>query len=224
VAARVSESQPGGDQIAIVSSHQSLDEINAFMTASLIPFLIMTLATVNCGMHWLRDWESGMVHTIKVLPLRRVVLPVARTLGGGFLVLVILGVSLAICRCIVPWRLPDRPGVWVCVLLVQVIYALGFFTALAAVCKSYLLYVDAAMLLILLMMFTSGTIKPVEAMAGWEYVLAHATPAFYAVRSLRAVMTDSAPLLLRDLGVLAACAAGCFALAQLLFTRARIGR
>lgn len=224
VAARVSDIEQTGAQIVVVSSHQSLDEINAFMTASLIPFLIMTLATVNCGMHWLRDWEAGTIYTIKVLPLHRAVLPLARTLGGGLLVLVILGVALAACRCIVPWRLPDRPVAWVGVVLVQTVYALGFFTALATICKKYLFYVDAAMLLILLMMFTSGTIKPAEAMAGWEYALAHATPAFYAVRSMRAIMTDSAPLLLRDLVILGACAAGCFAIAYLLFTRARIGR
>jgi ABC-type multidrug transport system permease subunit len=224
VAARVCAAQPQGDQIVMETAHQSVEDINTFMTASLIPFLIMTLATVNCGMHWLRDWERGTVHTIRALPLSRTALPLARTLAGGLLVCGILAVALVVCRMVVPWHLPARPAAWALVLLVQIIHALAFFSMLAAVCKRYLLYVDAAMLLILLMMFTSGTIKPVEAMAAWERMLAHCTPAFYAVRSMRAVMSGTTAVLAGDLLALLLCAAGCYTLTYLLFTRARIAR
>ncbi|NLF38415.1 ABC transporter permease [bacterium] len=224
VATRVTHRMPRAGRIIMLAPRRPPADVTAFMTASLIPFLIMTLATINCGMHWLRDWESGTIHALKALPFHRPALLVARTLGGGVLALVILAAALAVCRAIIPWPLPERLAPWFAVIAVQTLFSLGFFTAIAAFTRKYLLYVDASMLLVVLMMFSSATIKPIEAMAGWERVVAHLTPAFYAVRAMRAAMLGSSPVLAGDMAVLLGCSIVCFAAGHLIFTRSAITR
>ena len=223
-AARVSSETPEAPHVVVRTKRHSSKDMTTFMTASLIPFLILSLAMVNCGMHWLRDWESGTLYTFVVTPARRYTLLIARTLTGSLLALFILAVSLALCRQIIPWELPDNMTIWFAVVLLQVFFAIGFFFALAAICREYILYVDVAMLIVILLMFASGAIKPFAAMAQWERIIAWATPTFYAVRSMRAAMLGGAPLLFRDLATLSLWGLACYALGYILFTFSSIKR
>jgi hypothetical protein len=67
-------------------------------------------------------------------------------------------------------------------------------------------------------------VKPLEVMAPWERVVAHVTPAFYAVRMMRAAMLGVTPVLVTDILTLLALGSACFALGYVLFVWSGIQR
>jgi ABC-type multidrug transport system permease subunit len=222
IATRVTSRVPQAGRIVLNHDRHTSEDMTTFMTASLIPFLIMALAMVNCGMHWLRDWEDRTVFSFLATPASRVTLLTARTLSGSVLALLILLISLAVSRLFITWYFPSNILFWLAIILLQIFFAVGFFFALAAICRRYILYVDVSMLIVILLMFASATIKPLESMAQWECVLAWCTPAFYAVRSMRAVMLGAEPLRLLDICVLASWGIACYAIGYAILVRSRI--
>jgi len=222
IATKVSGRIPQAGRIVLDHKRHTSEDMTTFMTASLIPFLIMALAMVNCGMHWLRDWEERTVFSFLITPAQRITLLAARTITGSMLALLILLISLSVSRMIITWYFPSDILLWLAIILLQIFFAVGFFFALAAICRKYILYVDVSMLLVILMMFASATIKPIESMAQWECILAWCTPAFYAVRSMRAVMLGAEPLRLLDVCVLSCWGTVCYALGYILLLRSRI--
>lgn len=222
IATRVTSRVPQAGRIVLDHERHTFKDMTTFMTASLVPFLIMALAMVNCGMHWLRDWEDRTIFSFLVTPASRITLLTARTLSGSVLALLILLISLAVSRLFITWYLPSHTLLWLAIILLQIIFGVGFFFALAAICRRYILYVDVSMLIVILLMFASATIKPIESMAQWECILAWCTPAFYAVRSMRAVMLGAEPLRFLDIFVLACWGIACYTIGYILLVRSRI--
>jgi len=99
------------------------------------------------------------------------------------------------------WPWPPRVGPWLGVIAVQMFAAGGLFFLLAALCRRYRFYVNVCSFMIIALMFVSGAVSPVEIMPDWQRTLAVWSPAFYAVRSMRAVMLGTEPVRAMDLVV-----------------------
>lgn len=199
VAGDLSERYSETVRVTMENVRYTPEHMTTFMTASLLPFLILSLAYVNCGMYWLREWERGTVYTFMATPAYRSAMIISRALAGGILSLVVLTCSLVLCRLVVPWRLPSALLPWCIQIGIQMWAACGLFFLIATVCRSSLmLFVDVAGLMIFIFMFVSGTLSPLETMPAWERVIAFMTPMTYAVRAMRAVMLDLEPLLMKD--------------------------
>jgi ABC-type multidrug transport system permease subunit len=199
--------------------------MTTFMTASLLPFLILCLAYINCGMYWLREWERGTAYTFLATPAYRSAMIISRALAGGILSLIVLACSLVICRLVVPWQLPVALLPWCIQIGIQMWAACGMFFLIAVICRSSLmLFVDVASLAIFIFMFVSGTISPLETMPAWERVIAFMTPMTYAVRAMRAVMLGLEPLLLKDCLIVVTWGAFSYALGGVLTSAAVMKR
>ncbi len=170
-----------------------------FMTASLLPFLILHLGLIYCGLSWIHDWEFGQFYTWMLLPTRRSIFVSGRMLGSIILIILNLFITLTVCRYFVTWQLPETFSIWILVILVQIFVATGFHFFFTSVCKKELLYLYITVMLIFLLIFISGTFAPAETMPRWKMLLAHLTPTFYAVRSMRAVMLNNSSLILKDI-------------------------
>lgn len=204
IAGRVSRREFPDMDIRLENDRYGAETMTAFMTAGMIAFFILSLTHTNNGTFWVRDWEQGSIFTFLVTPASRWTLVLGRTLAASILVLSILALSMAVCRQVVPWPWPERTGPWAAVILLQTFMGNGLFTAIASMCKRYRFYVNVSSFLVIILMFISGTVSPIEIMPPWQRVLAHMTPTFYAVRSMRAVMLGLEPLLSADLWILAA--------------------
>ena len=203
---RAMESETSDLPFTIQPPEQSPVAITTFMTASLLSFLIFTLAHTNAGTFWVRDWEQQHLNAYLSTPAHPLALVMGRILSGMILTLGFTAAAILVCRPLVYWNLPNRLGTWFLVALVEAFLANGIFFAIAAACRRYRFYVNVSSFAVILLMFISGAVTPVEVMAPWERTLAHLTPAFYAVRSMRAVMLGLEPL--RGLDIVAMLAWG----------------
>ena len=225
VAGRLSERYSDSVRVTMENARYSPEHMTTFMTASLIPFLILSLAYVNCGMYWLREWERGTIYTFLATPARHGVLIISRALAGGILALVVLVCSLLVCRLVVPWQLPSERLMWGLQIGIQLWAACGLFFLIATICRSSLMiFVDVSALLIFIFMFISGTLSPLETMPSWERVLAYMTPMTYAVRAMRAVMLGLEPVLLKDSIIILVFGAFSYALGGVLLSSAAMKR
>jgi len=199
IASTLSERYSDAVRVTMENVRYTPEHMTTFMTASLIPFLILSLAYVNCGMYWLREWERRTVYTFMATPAYRSAMILSRALAGGILSMIVLACSLVLCRLVVPWQLPAALLPWAIQIGIQMWAACGLFFLIASICRSSLmLFVDVAGLVIFIFMFVSGTLSPLETMPAWERTLAFLTPMTYAVRAMRAVMLGLDPLLLKD--------------------------
>lgn len=196
------------------------NDIVSFTTAIFIPFLIFALAYINCGMYWIKEWRLRTVYTFLATPVHRAALITAHAAAGTIISFFILTVTIAICRLIVPWPLPDNVFLWVGLLVLQLIAACAFFTFIAMICRSSLLvFVEVSFFLTIILMFISGTISPIEFMPNWLFACANFLPTMYAVRSMRAVMLGWEPIVVKDFFVILASAILFYSLSYILFTR-----
>jgi len=198
--------------------------MTTFMTAGLLPFLILALASVNLGLFWLCDYERGTLYTLLSTPVSRGVLIAGRTAGGLVAMLVTFSVTLVICRQFVHWEMGGHPLVWCAIMLLQMLTMCGCFFTLAMVCRRFALYTDVGLILALVLAFLSGAFTPVQTMPGWARVFAALTPTLYAVRLTRAVMLGAEPILVRDLSALALWAIAGFAFGYWRLTVATVDR
>jgi len=199
IAGTLSDRYSDNVRVTMENVRYTPEHMTTFMTASLIPFLILSLAYVNCGMYWLREWERRTVYTFMATPAYRSAMIIARALAGGILSTIVLVCSLVLCRLVVPWQMPAELLPWAIQIVLQMWAACGLFFLIASICRSSLmLFVDVAGLVIFIFMFVSGTLSPLETMPAWERVIAFMTPMTYAVRAMRSVMLGLDPLLLKD--------------------------
>lgn len=203
IAQRLIQRETPALRIEVENDLYSAAALTAFITAGMVAFFVFTLCHTHVGSFWVRDWERGTIHTLLATPSPRLNFLAGRLLAGGLLILLCLILGLALCRPLVNWPWPPRFAPWAGLILLQLFMGCGFFFALAALCRNYRFYINICSFLTVVLMFISGAINPVEIMPDYQRLLAHLTPTFYAVRSMRAVMLGREPLLALDLWMLA---------------------
>jgi ABC-2 type transport system permease protein len=203
VAAQVTTNTHRRARIVMENNRYTPDVMTTFMTAGLLPFLLLALASVNYGLFWLCDYERGTLYTMLATPVRRGVLVAGRALGSLAIMLLTFAVTVAVCRQFVYWDIGARPLLWWAVVTAQMVVMSGVFFAIATLCRRFALYTDAGLILVLVLMFLSGTLMPVQTMPDWARMLCFMTPTFHAVRMMRAVMLGVETLLPRDVLALA---------------------
>ncbi|GEM_PF-254290 len=211
VASQVNSNAHRHARIIMENNRYTPDVMTTFMTAGLLPFLLLALASVNHGLFWLCDYERGTLYTMLATPVRRGVLVAGRTLGSLVVMLVTFAVTIAVCRQFVYWDIGTQPLLWWLVVAGQMLVMCGVFFAIATLCRRFALYTDAGLILVLVLMFLSGTLMPVQTMPVWARITSFMTPTFYAVRMMRAVMLGAEAVLPRDVLALACWAAIGFA-------------
>lgn len=210
VASTVSTTSTRRAHIVMENNHYTPDVMTTHMTAGLIPFLLLALASVNFGLFWLCDYEKGTLYTLLALPVRRGALIAGRLAGGMMVICGTFVLTVVVCRTIVPWGFGAHAVLWWLAVVLQIVTMCGVFFALATVCRQYAVYSDAGLILAFVLMFVSGALTPVAAMPLWARVLGACTPTYYAVRLMRAVMTGTETVLPRDAVALALWAAATF--------------
>lgn len=210
VASSVSTNSTRRAHIIMENNRYTPDVMTTHMTAGLIPFLLLALASVNFGLFWLCDYEKGTLYTLLALPVRRGALIAGRLAGSVVVILGTFVLTVWVCRMIVPWEIGAQPVLWWLAVGLQAITMCGMFFALATVCRQYAVYSDAGLILAFVLMFVSGALTPVAAMPPWARVLGACTPTYYAVRLMRAVMTGTETPLPRDALALVLWAAATF--------------
>ncbi|NLF38273.1 ABC transporter permease [bacterium] len=211
VASQISTNAAHRTRITMENNRYTPDVMTTFMTSGLLPFLIFALASVNLGLFWLCDYEKGTLYTLLAAPARRSVLVAGRTLGALAVILVTFIAAVALCRRFVHWDMGGQPVAWWAAAVLQMVTMGGVFFALAMVCRRFALYSDVSMILVLVLVFLSGALTPIQTMPGWARILGALTPTYYAVRMMRAVMTGADTALPRDVLALVLWAAAGYA-------------
>jgi ABC-type multidrug transport system ATPase subunit/ABC-type multidrug transport system permease subunit len=211
VASQVNTNAHRRARIIMENNRYTPEVMTTFMTAGLLPFLLLALASVNHGLFWLCDYERGTLYTMLATPVRRGALVAGRTLGSLVVMLATFAVTIVICRQFVYWDIGPQPLLWWLVVAGQMLVMCGVFFAIATLCRRFALYTDAGLILVLVLMFLSGTLMPVQTMPSWARITSFLTPTFYAVRMMRAVMLGVETVLPRDVLALAFWAAMAFA-------------
>ncbi len=211
-------------EFELINDRYSARMMTAFTIASLLAFLLLSLAHNNFGNLWVRDWEHGTLFTLLASPAPRWVFVAGRLLSGTLLNVLNLAAALAVCRAVTPWPWPGQPALWLLVVLIQIFMASGLFFLLATVCRHYHFYASVSLFLLVILLFASGAITPLEVKPGWEQGLARLNPAFYMVRSMRAAMLDAGPVRGADLGVILAWGLALFGIGLWRLNHATIDR
>jgi ABC-type multidrug transport system permease subunit len=196
--------------LTLVNSRYTPQHISAFMAAGTLPFLILLLTGVFSGVGWLQDWESQTLQQFLVTPAPRATLVVARALSAMLFSLAVLVGALIACRPLVTWPLPQNIPIWFGVMAIQALAGCGVYFAIAAACRSTMLFNDVTYTSGCILMFVTGVFVPVETMPPWERTVAYLSPTFYAVRSMRAALASTSEVCLGDLGVMVAWAVAGF--------------
>lgn len=194
--------RPAPVKLVVNNIQVSPTSIISFMTASLLPFLIIHLALTYCGQFWVNDWESGRLFTLLFTPVRREAIIIGRSLGSAFLMVVNLIISLAVCRYFVRWNIPANIPLWTLIIFIQIFAGIGLNFFFAALCKKFVLFLNVIVVMIFLLSFISGVFTPAETLPLWEQFIAKLTPTFYAVRSMRAVMLGATKIIPKDLFII----------------------
>ncbi len=211
-----------GFRIKVNNLEMKTLSIVTFMTASLLPFLIIHLGLIYCGQFWVQDWENGRIYTLLASPAHRNAIIIGRTIGFSLLMIINLAISLTICRFVMTWQIPSSLLLWFLLILIQIFAATGLNFFFASLCKKFVLYANVVIIMLFLMSFISGVIIPAETLPHWEQILARFTPAFYAVRSMRSVMLGRTPVLIADFLALFGWGAGFYVAGYFLMKRSTI--
>ena len=198
VSEKVFDSASEGIKIRLKNNKYSSKSMSVFMAAGTLPFLILMLSAINCGLPWKQDWANGTLQRYLAAPIKRSVLIFGRLSGGIFITYISLIISLFVCKYFMSWQFPENLFGWFAIIFIQVFFAGSLFFAIASVCKHPTLYDDITYMLTLILMFISGVIVPVITMPAWERMIAYMMPTFYAVRSMRAIMTGYCPFIPKD--------------------------
>ena len=209
-AARVTSGPVAGRALSLDHNCYTFDRMTTHIVASLLPFLILALASVNCGLFWLQGWERGTLFRYLLAPVPRSMWIVSRMVSNIVFTFVTVMAAVLVCRPFIAWHLPADWPAWIGVMAVQVFFAAGFFFVLAAWCKQHVLYGDLSVLLVFLLMFMSGALSPVLMLSHTERMIAACTPTFYAIRAMRAVLGGIEPVQAIDVAVPAVWGAACF--------------
>jgi ABC-type multidrug transport system permease subunit len=191
-------------KLTLVNSRHTPQVISAFMAAGTLPFLILLLTGVFSGVGWLSEWENKTLQQFLITPTPRTTFVLARAASAMLFSLAVLVGGLVICRPLVTWPLPENIPVWFGVIAIQALAGCGVYFAIAAACRSTMLFNDVTYTSGCILMFVTGAFVPVETMPPWERTLAYLTPTFYAVRSMRAALAATDVVYLHDLVVIAA--------------------
>ena len=202
IAEKIFDSSNVQIKVNLINNLYSSENMSSFMAAGSLPFLLLILAAINCGLQWKNQWDKGILNSYLVTPVRRMALIIANLLSGISASFIILIISLIIGKFFVSWNLPQNIPAWLALILFQIVFASSLYLAVASLCRGPLLYNDISFMSTLILMFISGMLIPVITMPTWEKLLAYMLPTFYAVRSMRAIMTGNSALLLKDLLIL----------------------
>ena len=209
-AARVTDGPVAGRLLTQDHNSYTPERMTLHVVASLLPFLILAVASVNCGLLWLSAMESGTVQRYLLAAAPPAVWVGCRVAANVLFTFLMVLLAVALSRPFVAWATPSAWLAWLGVLALQSFAAAGLFFLLAALCRRHMLYADLSVLINFLLMFMSGALTPVLVMTRYDQVLAACTPTYYFIRATRAVMTGGAPLLASDLVVIALWGLACF--------------
>ena len=223
-AARVAPGPVEGRSLSLDHNSYTFERMTTHVVASLLPFLILALASVNCGLFWLQGWEAGTVFRYLLAPVPRALWLATRMMSNIVLTFLAVIVAVAACRPFVAWQFPDHWLVWLGVVAVQVFFAAGFFFVLAAWVRHHVLYGDLSVLLVFLLMFMSGALSPALMLSDTEHAIAACTPTFYAIRAMRAVLGGIEPVRMVDMVVPAVWGVACFVIGCVNVVRSQVER
>ncbi len=94
VSQKVFDSASNGIKVRLKNNRYSSKNMSIFMAAGTLPFLILMLSSINCGLPWKMDWEEGILQRYLTTPIKRSVLIFGRLSGGIFITYLTLLFSL----------------------------------------------------------------------------------------------------------------------------------
>jgi ABC-type multidrug transport system permease subunit len=195
-----------------------------FMTASVLPFLILALLAVNSGWWWVMEIERNTLNGFLATPVSRPVLVAGPVLAGALLSTGMLALAVLLTRRLVSWPWPARPAQFCALIGLTVFMAAGLTLAQATLCRSIMVFGDVTAFGLFVLFFASAVVTPLETMAAWQRWVAHFTPTYYAVRALRAAAGGGDIFRWRDVFVLCIWGLSGFLYGGMLLTRSTLER
>jgi len=190
-------------QLSLQGNSYVPDRTRAFVTANLVPFLLLSLVIVNCGIVQVMAVENKSMCGFLLTPVPRAVLYAAQ-LGSGVIVsLAVFLLAYAVCIPLAGVPVPAAPVRWLALCLFQLVCTGAVYLYIALAMRRYIPFAQFSIVSITLFIFAGGGVTPFEVMPQWERVFASCTPALYMIRSMRAVMLGTEAVRLNDLAVLA---------------------
>ncbi len=189
-------------QLVVEDNSYTPDRMRAFITASLAPFLLLSLVVINCGNVQVLAVEDKTLFAFLLTPASRWTLILARLLSGSVLSWLVFLIAYAICAPLIGLPAPARPVLWCAVTVLQLLSSGAFYFFMALVIRRYIPFSHFGLISVTLLTFAGGAITPMEVMPHWERVLACMTPALYAIRSMRAALLGFVPVQANDLVML----------------------
>jgi ABC-type multidrug transport system permease subunit len=206
-------------QLDIEAPADDSAHMTRFMTASVLPFLILALLAVNSGWWWVMESERNTLNGFLVAPVPRPALIAGPVLASVLVSTVVLLLALLTTRRLVSWPWPARPLQFCCLAAGTMLMAAGLTFVQAALCRSIMLFGDVTAIGLFVLFFSSAVVTPVETMADWQRWLAHMIPTYYAVRGLRAAAGGIDVFRWRDIAILVAWGAAGLLYGGLLLNR-----
>ena len=193
-----------GGQAGSAPGRTVLDDLAPGLIALFAFFFIFLLAAVA----FLRERTSGTLERILATPLRRAELVAGYLAGFGVFALLQAFVILAFTILVLKVQYRGGLGTIFLVEAVLVVGAVSLGLAVSAFARNELQAVQFVPLILLPQVFLSGLLVPVDQLPDVLRPIAAVLPLTYAIEALRSVMIKGSPLadplILRDLGILAA--------------------
>jgi len=199
---RITEGTTPLRQLIVEDNSYTPDRMRAFITASLAPFLLLSLVVINCGNVQVLAIEDKTLFAFLLTPASRWTLILARLLSGTVLSWLVFLIAYVICAPLLGLPMPARPALWCAVTVLQLLSSGAFYLFMALVIRRYIPFSHFGLISVTLLTFAGGAITPMEVMPHWERVLACVTPALYAIRSMRAALLGIVPVQVNDLVML----------------------
>lgn len=201
--ARVAEQTGARYRLRLSGNSYHPNRTRAFVTANLVPFLLLSLIIVNCGIVQVLAIEDKTLFTQVLTPVPRGTLLAARLCSGMIVSLAVFLVAYGVCLPLVGLPVPARPLAWLGVCVLQLAVNGAVYLYLALLIRRYIPFAQVGLVSVTLLIFAGGGVTPFEVMPDWERILASCTPALYMIRTMRAVMLGSDVVRVNDLAVLA---------------------
>jgi ABC-2 type transport system permease protein len=173
-----------------------------FVTPGLAAYLCYVLASMNLGFSWIYEWMEKTYRQIVLAPngLRAAI--IAKTITVTIEASIVLWLALCITAPIGKFTLGSNfLGLVLCTLL-----SMFCFTCigLAAACllKTIRIYTMTVSITGVALMFVSGIVIPVQAMPGWQQIVAKLFPMYYSADAFKGVMLGVPADYLRDIVIL----------------------
>lgn len=201
--ARLAEQSGSRYRLHISGNSYTPDAMRAFVTANLVPFLLLSLIIVNCGFVQVMACEDRTLFSLLVTPASRGALLVARLCSGTLVSLAVFVLGYCLCMPLVGLPTPARPLAWLALCILQMLANGAVYLCLALLIRRYIPFAQFGLVSVTLLIFAGGGVTPFEVMPQWERIFASCTPALYMIRSMRAVMLGTDAVRLNDLAVMA---------------------